>query len=615
MLSGLQTWVVTFAVLFGAGAACVSASLVDDIIHALENAVDCASCHALLAPLQLVALLGDAAFSKTIIAICKTFKLIDDDICEGIVSQQGLIVAHDLRLISTKGQTATKLCDFMLGLCQPPAVNQYMVPFPKPAPKNPKTFVSTGRKPFQVAHFSDVHIDRQYTVGADASCEKPICCRNYTDHAGPVVTPAGPFGSRHCDTPASLVHSMLHAIPKKSAFSIFTGDVVEAAVWLVNENEVTNDLQMFNQEMSNILGAPVFPAIGNHEAAPVNSFPRNTTKSVSSEWVFYTQSEGWAAWLDSGAIDQVIHMSGSYAVTAPGTNLRIISLNTIYWYKDNLWLYDSDTPQPDPNGILEFAVRELQAAEDAGQRAWIIGHMPPSRADTLHDQSNYFDQVVQRYHNTIAGQFYGHSHEDQFAIAYSDYAHRTADTAVSVGWIAPSVTPRDGNSAFKVYDVDPDTYEIMDARVFMSDLADTTFQTNPAWKPYYGARDTYGPLVGLGPNESLSPAFWHKVTEVFATNDTAFQMYQTFRSRGVNVPSCDSTCKAKVICELRALRAEDNCDISTPGFNFKRSLSDAHADHCEGINIGHILSNIPGEMSDEQRAALRRVLERDILQG
>lgn len=85
--------------------------------------------------------------------------------------------------------------------------------------------------------------------------------------------------------------------------------------------------------------------------------------------------------------------------------------------------------RPDPNGILGFTVQELQAAEDAGQRAWIIAHMPPGGPDTLDDQvslsispvalgsdwwpsqSNYFDQIIQRYRNTIAGQFYGHSHQ------------------------------------------------------------------------------------------------------------------------------------------------------------------------------------------------------------
>jgi hypothetical protein len=32
--------------------------------------------------------------------------------------------------------------------------------------------------------------------------------------------------------------------------------------------------------------------------------------------------------------------------------------------------------------------------------------------------------------------------QDEFQIAYSDYEHRGADTAVGVSWIAPALTPR-----------------------------------------------------------------------------------------------------------------------------------------------------------------------------
>ena len=42
--------------------------------------------------------------------------------------------------------------------------------------------------------------------------------------------------------------------------------------------------------------------------------------------------------------------------------------------------------RPDPNGLLAFMVQELQAAEDAGQRAFIIGHMPMGKEDALNDQ-------------------------------------------------------------------------------------------------------------------------------------------------------------------------------------------------------------------------------------
>jgi sphingomyelin phosphodiesterase len=111
----------------------------------------------------------------------------------------------------------------------------------------------------------------------------------------------------------------------------------------------------------------------------------------------------------------------------------------------------------------------------------------------------------------------------------------------------------------------------------LGDLSDPTFQTNrepssacqfiwlmaspiPAtWKLYYSARQTYGPLVGLQPTQSLSPAFWHRVTEAFVTNDAAFQQFVKFQARGVSVPACTGDCKTKTICELRALRAENNC--------------------------------------------------------
>lgn len=51
------------------------AALVDDIVNALRNAASCGGCHALLAPLKLLAITGDSPFTKTITAVCKTLKV------------------------------------------------------------------------------------------------------------------------------------------------------------------------------------------------------------------------------------------------------------------------------------------------------------------------------------------------------------------------------------------------------------------------------------------------------------------------------------------------------------------------------------------------------------
>lgn len=132
------------------------------------------------------------------------------------------------------------------------------------------------------------------------------------------------------------------------------------------------------------------------------------------------------------------------------------------------------------------------------------------------------------------------------------------------------------------------------------------------WNLYYSARDTYGPLVGLAKGEPLDAVFWHKVTEAFEANDTAFQQYQAFTTRGVGVKHCNSTCKASVICDLRTMRSEDSCvsfslvfceysvinpmqDRVTPRVALQGgiTLNSSHAGHCEGMNIRHITSNIP----------------------
>jgi sphingomyelin phosphodiesterase len=80
------------------------------------------------------------------------------------------------------------------------------------------------------------------------------------------------------------------------------------------------------------------------------------------------------------------------------------------------------------------------------------------------------------------------------------------------------------------------------------------------WDLYYSARSTYGPLLGGIPaTQPLGPAFWHNVTEIFETSDAAFQMYQTFRTRGVSPIKCDAKCKAVTICDMQAMRAENGC--------------------------------------------------------
>ncbi|KAK7054337.1 hypothetical protein VNI00_003531 [Paramarasmius palmivorus] len=431
---------------------------------------DCDSCRNVLVELQKLAQLGDDPFVSGFIGICDDLKLADPDVCNGTLTGTGPIIAHDLRQINvTSGRASAGLCTALFGFCSTNTSTPFDFPLPPPPqePTRRNTCLRKRREPFQIVHISDVHIDREYTVGSEANCTKPLCCRNFADQNGLVTIPAPPFGDATCDTPIPLADSMLEAInaidPK---FVIFTGDIVEGATWLVNETSVTRDLESFNAQLLDKIQSPVYPALGNHDSAPVNAFARSTSMTANdSQWVFDIQSLGWVQWIGDEASQQVKHDSGSYSSLVPGTNLRILAINTQYWYKQNFWLYDSDEFQPDPNGVLAFIAEQLEVAEQAGQKVWVTGHIPLGKEDNMEDQSNYYDQILQRFKDTIAGHFFGHSHKDEFFIAYSDYSNQTADNAVSSVSVAPALTPTSGNPAFKLYDVDPDTFGLMDIRV------------------------------------------------------------------------------------------------------------------------------------------------------
>ncbi len=70
-----------------------------------------------------------------------------------------------------------------------------------------------------------------------------------------------------------------------------------------------------------------------------------------------------------------------------------------------------------------------------------LGHIPQGNSDAYHAFATYMEQVIQRYWRTIVGQFTGHTHRDEFEIYYSDPSQKSDQTAISVTYIAPSLTP------------------------------------------------------------------------------------------------------------------------------------------------------------------------------
>ena len=387
---------------------------------------------------------------------------------------------------------------------------------------------------------------------------------------------------------------------KNVSFSIFTGDIVShdnddqvrlytASMWPSShaqlsrayiEYEETVTYQTFKAQLGDI---PVYPTLGNHDSLPEafnteNALnPANGSNAMS--WNYNLLSSMWASdsWITDSERQYAATHYGAYAHTTKA-GLRIISINTDFWYTDNIFNYWNVT-NPDTSGVLSFLATELAACEARGQRAWIIGHVL-SGYDGTNDLANptaLFYSIVVRYSpSTIAGIFFGHTHEDQLQIFYdylpgSTYAQngKTLRNTTMVDYtkplmtafIGPSITPLTGNNAgYQLYQVDSKTFEITGVQTYIANVSESLTWTYPEWKFEYDARSTYSPAASkaignVWPAQApLNASFWHAVTETMLTNTTLVQLYNTYETKSsVVTKNCTSVaCAKQKVCYIRS---------------------------------------------------------------
>ena len=215
---------------------------------------------------------------------------------------------------------------------------------------------------------------------------------------------------------------------------------------------------------------------------------------------------------------------------------------------------------PDVSGMQAFLIKELQAAEDAGERVWILGHVLPGWDGTnpLPNPTDLFYQIVDRYSpHVIANVFFGHTHEDQIMIYYANNGTvQNAANALTTGWIGPSVTPLTNlNSGFRLYEVDTGSFEVYDAFTFYSDVNSFSkldvSETGPTYKFEYSTRDAYIDWPGSQP---LNAQYWQAVTEAMETDITIVEKFNTFQGKSsIKTPNCtDVACQKAKICYMRS---------------------------------------------------------------
>mmetsp|Transcript_8714 Transcript_8714/g.8252 ORF Transcript_8714/g.8252 Transcript_8714/m.8252 type:complete len:367 (+) Transcript_8714:612-1712(+) len=257
-----------------------------------------------------------------------------------------------------------------------------------------------------------------------------------------------------CDIPQRTAETGLEQlIAQNPDFIIWTGDNLDHYVWYQSfENQFFNQRFLLKYVVEELgYKGPIYPVLGNHEGVPSDMFDFELNL-----WVFETFADIWKDYITPEAYKN-LSSHGYYHEKHLDTNLRIIGTFSLVYDIQNWQLIPNHT---DPLEHLKFLEETLDYCQHNNEVAYIIGHIPPGDVFALGQWTIRFRAIVNKYKNIIRGQFYGHTHYDEFKNVKS---YRDDELSAGIIWATPSFTsyPKKQPS-LRIWDVDPETWHLWD---------------------------------------------------------------------------------------------------------------------------------------------------------
>ncbi|XP_066245446.1 sphingomyelin phosphodiesterase B-like [Euwallacea similis] len=512
-------------------------------LYGLDDATTCSLCSVIANFLVAGRKLGmtDINIKAEGEQICDAFNIESPRVCSGAIDQHANILLYIID--NTPDLVPAKFCDiFMQGYSCNFTNIEWNVEIPEgQTPERPQPGDSSST--FKILHFSDIHVDPLYTPNKVRTCNEPVCCQSDQDD-GVEGNSCGYWADYGNDVSENLLDELIRfANTFDLDYVYFTGDIISHRIWSTTQEGNSETIDKFLKKLKSGFKVPVYPVLGNHEANPLNQYVTGDSipSNLSTKWLFDLIEEDWTQWLPNSTV-ATIEKGGFYTVS-PIKGLRLVVLNSNVAYKDCWWLLQNDQ---DPFEELAWLMDVLKSAEDNNESVHILGHIPTGSVSTQRVWAREYNRIVNRFANTITGQFTGHVHVDTFQVHYN---LSDPDQAINVGWNGASVAPYDNaNPSFKIYHVDKDTFNVIDIDQWTFNLtkANQNSEKEPEWYKIYSFRDAFNVLT-------LRPKDIGDLLVSMAKNHTKLGEYHLYRYKNSDSAvesGCNENCQKNYLCEL-----------------------------------------------------------------
>ncbi len=246
-------------------------------------------------------------------------------------------------------------------------------------------------------------------------------------------------------------------------------------------------------------GVPILPVEGNNDETCADYAVQPGGPFLGETLTLVQRLVGKAA---DPALAETWRASGSY-VAHLGPHLRAVVANTVFFsirYKDVC----GGTGAEPARLTLAFLADALEAARQAGDKVWLLYHIPPGgdayqtqRRGACPDRTvpmwpepitREFMALMHHYRDTVIAGFAGHTHMDEFRLI------GPGGGAAPDGFtlVTPAVSPIFGqNPAFARYTTDADGTLRDRTMFFLPNLEQASPTADPAWRAEYSFNDAW----------------------------------------------------------------------------------------------------------------------------